>query len=88
MALLAQRWNRVVDFGSPMTAWTPEMLAQHKEKTMTKLEVLRAHVGDREHEFIGDLFDELVDLLEQSLRALDEDDFPALRQRIREVLSK
>lgn len=36
MALLAQRWNRVVDFGSPMTAWTPEMLAQHKEKTMTK----------------------------------------------------
>ena len=55
---------------------------------MTKLEVLRAHVGDREHEFIADLFDELVVLLEQSLRALDEDDFPALRQRIREVLSK
>ena len=36
MALLAQRWNRVVDFGSPMTAWTPEMLAQHKENGMSR----------------------------------------------------
>ena len=88
MTLLAQRWDKVVDFGSPMTAWTPEMLAQHREKTMTKLEVLRAHVRDREHESLGDLLDELVGLLEQSLRALDEDEFPALRQQIREVLSK
>lgn len=55
---------------------------------MTKLEVLHAHVRDREHEYIGDLLDGLVGLLEQSLRALDEDDFPALRQQIREVLSK
>lgn len=31
MTLLAQRWDKVVDFGSPMTAWTQEMLAQHRE---------------------------------------------------------
>jgi hypothetical protein len=31
----AQRWDKVVDFGSPMTAWTPEMLAQRKEKKMS-----------------------------------------------------
>ena len=33
--LLAQRWDKAVDFGSPMTAWTQEMLAQHREKTMS-----------------------------------------------------
>ena len=31
MTLLAMRWDKVVDFGSPMTAWTQEMLAQHRE---------------------------------------------------------
>ena len=30
MTLLAMRWDKVVDFGSPMTAWTQEMLAQRQ----------------------------------------------------------
>ena len=36
VTLLAQRWDKVVDFGSPMTAWTPEMLAQHGKETMAR----------------------------------------------------
>ena len=28
--MLARRWSKAVDFGSPMSAWTPEMLAAHR----------------------------------------------------------
>lgn len=31
---LAQRFDRVVDFGSPMSAWTPTMLAQRAGENM------------------------------------------------------
>jgi len=33
---IAKRWQKVVDFGSPVTAWTPEMLAQKREELATK----------------------------------------------------
>lgn len=29
--MLARRWDRVVDFGSPMSAWTPEMFKECQE---------------------------------------------------------
>jgi hypothetical protein len=30
--LLANRYNKAVDFGSPISSWTPEMLKQDREK--------------------------------------------------------
>ncbi len=30
--LLADRWSRCVDYGSPITAWTPEMLRAKREQ--------------------------------------------------------
>ena len=30
--LLANRYSNAVDFGSPISAWTPEMLKQAREK--------------------------------------------------------
>ncbi len=27
--LLAQRWDKSVDYGSPITAWTPQMLKDY-----------------------------------------------------------
>lgn len=29
--MLARRWDRVVDFGSPMSAWTPEMFKERQK---------------------------------------------------------
>ena len=33
---LARRWDKCVDFGSPMSAWTPEMLEVHRRRTAAK----------------------------------------------------
>lgn len=30
--LNAQRWDKAVDFASPITAWTPAMLAQKRKE--------------------------------------------------------
>lgn len=29
---IARRWDKAVDFASPMSAWTPEMLAEYPSK--------------------------------------------------------
>ena len=55
---------------------------------MSRLEILKTHLTNTTSQAYQDLFDELIELLEQSLRALEEDEFPILRQRIREALSK
>lgn len=33
--LLAQRWAKAVDFGSPLSAWTPEMLRIHAQQAQS-----------------------------------------------------
>lgn len=32
----AQRWSKAVDYGSPMSAWTPEMLKNYKPQKKVK----------------------------------------------------
>jgi hypothetical protein len=36
--LLANRYNKAVDFGSPISSWTPEMLKQDREKRNSSVE--------------------------------------------------
>lgn len=69
MTLLAQRWDKVVDFGSPMTAWTPEMLAQHRENGMSQV-------------FIGDVLTDVGQGAEEiiSLRKQRDELLAALQQ--------
>lgn len=55
---------------------------------MTQIEMLQMHIANTSSPVYRALFAQMVEALELSLRALDEDDFPALRQRIREVLEK
>lgn len=32
----ARRWDKAVDFGSPMTAWTPEMFREYRAAQIEK----------------------------------------------------
>jgi hypothetical protein len=43
--MLARRYDKAVDFGSPMSAWTPEMLKQHREQAEKKTPVQPASVA-------------------------------------------
>lgn len=33
--LLAQRWDKAIDYGSPISAWTPQMLKDVPQKLPT-----------------------------------------------------
>lgn len=53
---------------------------------MGNLQILRLHIRNTCTPAYIETFEDAIELLQLSLRVLDEDDFPVLRQQLRDIL--